>query len=1030
MTSRPDIRGIHNKEKPKESRDYYNEAQSLSKRPNLTNADHERIIELLKRATDLKANCDESYHLLGKSYAALKQYNCAAFNFTMCIRIGKNTHRAYALRGHCNRKLGRTRDALLDYNEAIRQRPSGENFFARAIVHHDLGDYQEAIDDFTRALENDNKPKDVHRVHYYRGKCYRYVGKLEESVEDLKISTQAAGSHHQVHSADSTLPDAHNQLGISQCELGRYDLAKVEFTQAVDGRPDIPAFYNNRALALFHLAQYRLAADDLTKALECCDAFDNIAAYRTGTGQAQQVTGYRGGTSTATGSTTNNLSVAYNRAAQELGGDSNLVLPGHQNNRVDVIDAPNQNGSSSTNSNNAGESLISTRIRAVYLFHRGNCFNALGELDAALSDYEHACFLGPDSGEYAHHLGLTFAQLNRSADAIASFKRAIALDPLHFAAYFHLGVSLHRSGDLWASLEALNKVPDDKTVLCAKGKVKRDLGKLDEALEDLSAALIEDPDSRSFRSLRAHVLLTLGRPREALMDFSAAIARTLNLHSSSPILATNPDGTLEQPAAVDHSHDELTDPISNNISGMKSNTQNQPKEIDEATRAQQNLKNMHAALTKMLPSEKELLASLCYGRGLAWSALDHSVRAENDLSQAILLQPSKPAYRVARAHLFMLLGAHQRSEADLTASLQSMPAATTYDGKSPNNNAQNIQKQTVGNKGDESMPGASQADLGCASIDRMASVGHLFYLRGCIRSILFKEREAAEDFQASLAAGCRSSRSADLYYKLGISLARIGKHGKAAVAFDHAIECALIHGWRGLEGPLVVTLEMRERDISRQPTAPPHYYHERAKALQCAGHHVRAVQDFTEVLKKQKWNARALFRRGFSYKALGLLAEAADDLEAAKERDPRDPRLSICYRKLHNIVAITLVPPGMEDRSMEIPQEMKQQRIDLNASLRSGGGVGSMLKPSASVASIGFASTGVGGSSSPSNNNNIMNSPGSRFDSGGSSSPSPFRNNNVKSIGNFSSPGSRGALQSAGMRMAAARNSVTFGHDV
>ncbi len=39
-----------------------------------------------------------------------------------------------------------------------------------------------------------------------------------------------------------------------------------------------------------------------------------------------------------------------------------------------------------------------------------------------------------------------------------------------------------------------------------------------------------------------------------------------------------------------------------------------------------------------------------------------------------------------------------------------------------------------------------------------------------------------------------------------------------------------------------------------------------------------------------------LFRRAFSFKALGLLEEAADDFEGAKEFDPEDARLVINYR--------------------------------------------------------------------------------------------------------------------------------------
>lgn len=56
-----------------------------------------------------------------------------------------------------------------------------------------------------------------------------------------------------------------------------------------------------------------------------------------------------------------------------------------------------------------------------------------------------------------------------------------------------------------------------------------------------------------------------------------------------------------------------------------------------------------------------------------------------------------------------------------------------------------------------------------------------------------------------------------------------------------------------------------------------------------------------------------MFRRAFSFKALKMYEEAAEDFEAAKEFEPDDPRLVINFRKVYSVSCISLGPAGHED---------------------------------------------------------------------------------------------------------------------
>lgn len=90
------------------------------------------------------------------------------------------------------------------------------------------------------------------------------------------------------------------------------------------------------------------------------------------------------------------------------------------------------------------------------------------------------------------------------------------------------------------------------------------------------------------------------------------------------------------------------------------------------------------------------------------------------------------------------------------------------------------------------------------------------------------------------------------------------------------------------------------------------YVHERAKALQLERYYEEARDDFTRVVQQNPHNAHAYFRRGFCFKALGQLREAAADLETAKLLDPTNLQLVVNYKELKDTECVILCAPGYE----------------------------------------------------------------------------------------------------------------------
>lgn len=90
------------------------------------------------------------------------------------------------------------------------------------------------------------------------------------------------------------------------------------------------------------------------------------------------------------------------------------------------------------------------------------------------------------------------------------------------------------------------------------------------------------------------------------------------------------------------------------------------------------------------------------------------------------------------------------------------------------------------------------------------------------------------------------------------------------------------------------------------------YVHERAKALQLEHYFAEAVDDFSFVIEHNPHNAHAYFRRGFAFKALGRLADAATDFETAKLLDPTNLELVVNYKEIKDTECIILCRPGDE----------------------------------------------------------------------------------------------------------------------
>ncbi len=150
----------------------------------------------------------------------------------------------------------------------------------------------------------------------------------------------------------------------------------------------------------------------------------------------------------------------------------------------------------------------------------------LGELEVAEAHYRESLAIKPQPAIY-NDLGFVLERQGLTEEAVELYRKAIKLDPESASAHYNLGSSLARSGK-FAEAErhlraALEKSPNTQTYT-GLGIVLWQLGRADEAIANLQAAIEADPKNATAHQKLAEVLESLGRADEARREIEMAKA--------------------------------------------------------------------------------------------------------------------------------------------------------------------------------------------------------------------------------------------------------------------------------------------------------------------------------------------------------------------------------------------------------------------------------------------------------------------------------------------------------------------------
>ena len=159
-------------------------------------------------------------------------------------------------RGRVHHRLGNYRDALNDYSAAIEVDPADSYpFYNRAIVHKRLGNLPQAIEDFdaSLALRPDND-----EAYLERGLAYLDLFRLDEAIADFT----------RLHERDPENPYALANRGIAYAWLGDVTNAERDFGLVDRDADGWPVALRGRAVIAFNRQDFRTAIRYLSEALE------------------------------------------------------------------------------------------------------------------------------------------------------------------------------------------------------------------------------------------------------------------------------------------------------------------------------------------------------------------------------------------------------------------------------------------------------------------------------------------------------------------------------------------------------------------------------------------------------------------------------------------------------------------------------------------------------------------------------------------------------------------------------------------
>ena len=143
-----------------------------------------------------------------------------------------------------------------------------EDYFSRGNTYHNKGNFDRAIDEYTKALE---LKLDYTEAYYNRGNAYHRKGNFDRAIDEYTKALELKLDY----------ANAYNNRGNAYYNKGDYEKAIVDFNRAIELRPDDAKTYFGRGDAYADNDEFDNAIQDYNAALELNPDF-GLVYYKRG----------------------------------------------------------------------------------------------------------------------------------------------------------------------------------------------------------------------------------------------------------------------------------------------------------------------------------------------------------------------------------------------------------------------------------------------------------------------------------------------------------------------------------------------------------------------------------------------------------------------------------------------------------------------------------------------------------------------------------------------------------------------------
>jgi tetratricopeptide (TPR) repeat protein len=214
-------------------------------------------IQAFNECIGIYPDCSSVYFLRALMYRNLNYSHYALKDFNKSIELNPFEESQYYHRGLCNLLLKIPEQAVSDLTRAISYFPDPETYFYRGRAYYETRDFENAIEDYTKAIEGE---KDRALIYRSRADCYFILDKLVESLSDYNNAVYCSET-------DEDRSRSYNERGNYYLNTKEYIKAIDDYTRAIELDPEEGIPYSNRGMAYAELKLYSRAMEEHTKAV-------------------------------------------------------------------------------------------------------------------------------------------------------------------------------------------------------------------------------------------------------------------------------------------------------------------------------------------------------------------------------------------------------------------------------------------------------------------------------------------------------------------------------------------------------------------------------------------------------------------------------------------------------------------------------------------------------------------------------------------------------------------------------------------